>query len=98
MTNKNINHSFPKEWIAELRKQYLLFISLTALSLVITKFVANLKGKRDLRGVSFLFHYFNRQLLYVGIVVAIIIALVSPWIISFLHLDSAMPVILIGFL
>ena len=27
MTNKNINHSFPKEWIAELRKQYLLFIS-----------------------------------------------------------------------
>ena len=76
---------------------YLLVIIATSLILVIAKFVADLKGKGNLPGVSFLFSYFTRQLILFGGLLLLLLVIISPLLASFLHLDSTLPLILASF-
>lgn len=77
---------------------YLLFIIINALTLTTAKFVANLKGKEDIKGVSWLWNYLNRQVFWLASLVCLLIFAFSPLISSFLHLDSSVLVVLIGIL
>jgi len=77
---------------------YLLFIIINTLTLTTAKFVASLKGKKELNEVKWLFYYLNRQVFWFGILIFLLIFILSPLITSFLHLESNLPVILIGIL
>jgi len=77
---------------------YLLFIIINTLTLTTAKFVANLKGKKELNGISWLFYYLNRQVFWLGSLIFLFIFILSPLIASFLHLESGVFIILIGVL
>jgi O-antigen/teichoic acid export membrane protein len=77
---------------------YLLFIIINSLTLATARFVANLRGKKDLGGITWLFHYLNRQVFWLGNLVCLLIFILSPLIASFLHLESNASVVLIGIL
>lgn len=75
---------------------YLLMIVGNTLTLVVVKYIAQLKGQKDKRGISWLFAYFNRQLTFLGGLVFLFMVAFSPLIAFFLHLPSVFPLILLG--
>lgn len=77
---------------------YLLFILISVLTFVVTKFVANLKGKDDMKGIAWIFIYFNQKMLLIFGFITLTIFIVSPAVKSFLHLDSFLPIIFLGLL
>ena len=76
---------------------YLLIIIGTTLTLVVAKFIADLKGKENLGGINFLLSYFNRQLFIYGGLLCLLLIAISPLIALFLRLDSVVPLIFASF-
>lgn len=75
---------------------YLLSVPFMALTLIIVKFVSAYKGKKDYKSISGFYFYLNKNLFIFGIIATLIILLLSPIIISLLHLPSILFSVFIG--
>jgi len=74
---------------------YLLGIPVSALNLVIIKFVSTLKGREEIGAIRVLFKNLNKKLLPFSLLILLIFLFLSPLIASFLHLPSSLPFIII---
>lgn len=75
---------------------YLLSIPMTAFSLVVVRYVSALKSKRE--KVNYFVRLINKKTLIISLVGLLIFFTISPWISSFLHLESMTSLIIIGFI
>lgn len=75
---------------------YLLSIPLMTLTLVIIKFVSSYKGKNDFSAIGGLYSFFTRKAFLYGSLVSVLIIVLSPLIVNFLHLQSNLLVILLA--
>ncbi|MEK7572815.1 MAG: oligosaccharide flippase family protein [Patescibacteria group bacterium] len=74
---------------------YILSVPFSTLNLVIVKFISTYKGKRDDRRISSFYYYLRFKFLLYGSVFTLILIVISPLIISLLHLSSwYLPVLL----
>lgn len=67
---------------------YIVSIPMMTITLVTVKFVSAHKGKSDLEAISRYYHYIKDKMVLYGTIITIILALISPFIVSFLHLPS----------
>ena len=74
---------------------YLLGIPLGVLNLVVVKFVAGFKGKKDFDSIGSFFRIVNRKVLIFGLLLLLLILALTPLMSSFLHLDSFLPILLV---
>ncbi len=75
---------------------YLLSIPMAALALVIVKYVSALRGQKKMTTVNYFFKWINRKVLFFGSICFLVYLIVSPWLASFLHLESNILLIIIG--
>lgn len=75
---------------------YILSVPFMALTLIIVKFVSAYKGKQDYKSISGFYFYLRKNLFIFGLIATLIILLLSPVIISLLHLPSILFPVLIG--
>lgn len=73
----------------------LLIIPSSSIGLVIVKFVSFFKGKKEFAAISILFKKITKKLLPFSLLFFLIFLMMSPIIISFLHLSSFLPLIII---
>lgn len=74
---------------------YLLGIPLGVLNLVVVKFVAGFKGKKDFDSIVSFFRLVNRKILIFALLFLLFLVLITPLISSFLHLNSFLPILLV---
>jgi len=74
---------------------YLFGIPIGALSLVVVKYVSALRGKKDFEAISYFYSWLNKKLAVFGLVGFLFLIIISPWLASFLHLKSSLPVLLV---
>jgi len=74
---------------------YLLSIPTATLNLVLVKFVSAFKGKKDFNAIRGLFKVSAQKILPFVLVFLLIFLILTPFIISFLHLNSSLPFILV---
>ena len=74
---------------------YLFGIPVGALSLVVVKYVSTLRGKREFGVISYFYSWLNKKLVIFGLAGFLLLIIISPWLISFLHLKSSLPILLI---
>lgn len=67
---------------------YILSVPFNTLTLIIVKFVSAYKGKQDYKSISGFYFYLRKNLFIFGLIATLIILLLSPIIISLLHLPS----------
>src|SRR3990167_10117453 len=67
---------------------YILSVPFMTLTLIIVKFVSAYKGKQDYKSISGFYFYLRKNLFIFGLIATLIILLLSPIIISLLHLPS----------
>lgn len=75
---------------------YLLGIPMAALVLVIVKYVSALRGEKKLATVNYFYCWINRKVLIFGLIGFLVFLCFSFWLVSFLHLESNVLLILIG--
>lgn len=75
---------------------YILSIPLMTLSLVVVKFSSSYKGTGNLKAISVLYYYIQRQLLLYGFLSSIILLVISPFVAQFLYLPSQMFIFLLA--
>lgn len=66
-----------------------------ALGLVIVKYISALRGQKKFGLISFFYSQLNKKLLIVGALGFLLLVMISPFLVSFLHFDSILPVLLI---
>lgn len=74
---------------------YILSIPVLTLTMVIVKYTAEYKGKNNFEALGGLYFYFRNKTFFYGIVSMIILLIISPFIMSFLHISSWMLILLI---
>lgn len=67
---------------------YILSVPFMTLTLIIVKFVSFYKGRQDYKSISGFYFYLRKNLFIFGLIAMLIILLLSPMIISLLHLPS----------
>lgn len=75
---------------------YLLNIPISTLNLVIVKFVSALKGQKKLGAVTALFKAIRQKILLYGLIALLLFYILTPLLVSFLHLKSILPLIIVG--
>ncbi len=75
---------------------YLLSIPVGTLNLVIVKFVSTLKGQKKLGAVGSFFKVVNQKVFFLGLAMLLVYFILNPILTSFLHLNSSLPLIIIG--
>jgi len=75
---------------------YLLSIPVGTLNLVVVKFVSTLKGQKKLGAVSSLFKIVNQKVFLLSLLMFLAYLALSPLLTSFLHFDSALPLLTVG--
>lgn len=75
---------------------YLLSIPVGTLNLVIVKFVSTLKGQKRLGEVGVLFQVVNQRVLIISLLGFLVYLGFSPLLASFLHLNSVLPLVIVG--
>lgn len=75
---------------------YLLSVPTSTLCLVIVKFVSALQGEKKLRGVSAFFRRITGKLLLFSLLFLLFFIVISPLAASFLHLNSILPLLILG--
>ena len=75
---------------------YILSVPFMTLNLIIVKFVSSYKGKQDYKSISGFYFYLRKNLFIFGLIATLIILLLSPIIVSLLHLPSILFPIFIG--
>lgn len=76
---------------------YLFGIPVGTLGLVVVKYVSALRGKREFGAIAYFYSWLNKRLVIFGLVGFLLLIIVSPWLASFLHLKSTLPVLIIIF-
>jgi len=74
---------------------YLFSIPLGTLSLVVVRYVSALRGKKEFGVISYFYSWLNKKLVTFGLAGALLLIIISPWLTSFLHLDSILLVLII---
>lgn len=74
---------------------YLFGIPIGALSWTTIKYVSALRGKKQFGAIAFFYSWLNKKLVIFGLVGFLLLLIVSPWISSFLHLESIWSLLLI---
>lgn len=67
---------------------YIISIPFVPLTLVIVKFVSAYKGKQDKVGIASFYNYMRNKVLFYGLITTFILLILSPVIMSFLHLSN----------
>lgn len=75
---------------------YILSVPLLTLSLVVVKFVSQYKGSGRSEEIGAFYHYVQRKILYLSVLGALGMLLISPFIVSLLHLSSYVMVVLLA--
>lgn len=75
----------------------LLGAPLSVLNLLVVKTVSFYWGKKEIGTIAAFLKYLTRKLFIIGIIAGLIIVILNPLIISFLKLDSSIPIFLIAF-
>lgn len=73
---------------------YLFGVPVGALSLVVVKYVSALRGKKEFRQITFFYFWLIKKLMIFGLAGFLLLIVISPRLVSFLHLDSSLPVLL----
>jgi len=73
---------------------YIFGIPVAALSLVVTKKVSTLRGRKQEEKIGAFYHFLIKKLFWLSFLVMVVAVFVSPLIKSFLHLNSVLPVLL----
>jgi len=74
----------------------ILSVPVGTIQTVITKFVARFRAKEEHGKIGSLMFSSIKKLLTYGVFTFLVVSLLSPFIASFLHIDSSIPVIIIG--
>jgi len=74
---------------------YLLSIPVATLNLVIVRFVSFLKGKRQTKSIGLLLRLTNQKVFFYGLLFLLLFLILTPFINSFLHLNSPVPFIIL---
>ncbi len=74
---------------------YLFGIPVGAISWTTIKYVSDLRGKKQYGQVALFYSWLNRKLVLLGLAGLLFLVVLSPWIGSFLHLESIFPLWLI---
>lgn len=72
---------------------YMLSIPWMTLTLVVIKFVSMHKGKDEIKEISKLYYYLKEKLIIYGLIFGLILLIISPWIMTFLHVSSYLSVV-----
>src|SRR3989344_1285742 len=75
----------------------ILSVPVGTIQTVITKFVSRFNSKNEDGKVGSLIFSSIKKLFYYGLFAFILVSLLSPFIAKFLHIDSSIPVIIVGF-
>ncbi|MAF50488.1 MAG: hypothetical protein CMH64_00180 [Nanoarchaeota archaeon] len=75
---------------------YIIGLPLTSIQTTITKFVADFKAKGNWEEIAYLLKNSLKKIFLIGLGVTLVYLLLSPFIASFLKIDSLTPVMLIG--
>jgi len=74
---------------------YWFGIPVGALGIVIVRYVSTLRGKKEFGVISSFYLKLNKELAVGGLAGFLFLLLVSPWLVSFLHFESSLPLFLI---
>jgi len=74
---------------------YLLAVPMGALGLAIVKFVSAFRGEKKIEKVGILFRSTTKKLLPFSFLFLLVLSVFSPFIVSFLHLNSVFPFLII---
>jgi len=73
---------------------YLFNIPIGTLSLVVVKYISELRGKKELDKIAYFYSWLNNKLILYGFAGFFLLIIASPLFVSFLHLDSILPLLL----
>lgn len=74
---------------------YWFGVPMGALGLVVVRYVSSLRGKKEFGAISSFYFQLNKKLLVIGTAGFLLLLIVSPWLVSFLHFESSLPLFLI---
>lgn len=67
---------------------YIISIPMTTITLVTVKFISAEKGKNNIKAISGYYYYMKNKMIWYGLIATFILILLSPFLVSFLHLPS----------
>lgn len=73
---------------------YLFSIPVGTLNLVVVKYVSELRGKKEFAKITYIYSWLNKKLIIFGFAGFLLLIIVSPLIVSFLHFESILPLLL----
>ena len=73
---------------------YLFNIPMGTLGLVVVKYVSALRGRREFGGIAYFYSWLNKKVTILALAGFFLLIIISPWLASFLHLDSTLPILL----
>lgn len=76
---------------------YLLGIPIATISLVLVKFVSTFRGKKDFVSIAMLLKVSSKKILPFSFLFLLVFLVLTPWITSFLHINSSLPFVLVLF-
>lgn len=74
---------------------YWFGVPTAALGLIVVKYISALRGQKKFGLIAYFYSQLNKKLLIVGVLGFFFLAAASPFLVSFLHLESLLPVLLI---
>lgn len=74
---------------------YLFNIPMGTLNLVVVKYISALRGKKEFGAITYFYSWLNKKSVIFGLVGFILLTMLSPWFVSFLHIDSSFLVLII---
>jgi len=75
---------------------YLMSIPIATLTLTVVKYTSALRGQKRLTVVNYFYQWITRKSLIYGLAGFLIFIFFSPWLASFLHLDSVLLLLIVG--
>ncbi len=67
---------------------YIISIPMTTITLVTVKFISTEKGKNNIKAISGYYYYMKNKIIWYGLIATLILIIISPLLVSFLHLPS----------
>jgi len=75
---------------------YLMSIPIATLTLTVVKYTSALRGQKRLTVVNYFYQWITRKSLIYGLAGFLVFIFLSPWLASFLHLDSVLLLLIVG--
>lgn len=73
---------------------YLFNIPIGTLNMVVVKYVSQLRGKKELAKINYLYAWLTKKLLLFSVTGCLLLVIASPLMAAFLHFDSVLPLLM----